>query len=119
MRGNCFIPTVGLDWILERNLGCEGGEALHKLPREALADPGSLKLSKARLVGALGTLVQWKACLPMAAGWNYILFKVLPTQTIPQLCNSLNKMPSLNSHQWPDGVRDDGRGCALNFSGLW
>lgn len=39
--------------IWGKNLGCEGGEALHKLPREALADPGSLKLSKARLVGAL------------------------------------------------------------------
>jgi len=32
---------------------------------------------KARLDGALGSLVWWVATLPMAGGWNRVIFKVL------------------------------------------
>jgi len=39
----------------------------HRLPREA-ADAPSLAVFKARLDGALSTLVWWKMSLPMAGG---------------------------------------------------
>jgi len=39
----------------------------HRLPREAVADP-SLEVFKARLDGALSTLVWWKMSLLMAGG---------------------------------------------------
>jgi len=39
-----------------------------RLPREAVAAP-SLAVFKARLDGALSTLVWWKVSLPMAGGW--------------------------------------------------
>ena len=47
----------------------------HRLPREAVAVP-SLKTFKARLDGALGSLIWWVAALPMAEGWNWMIFKV-------------------------------------------
>ena len=47
----------------------------HWLLREAVAAP-SLKVFKARLDGALSNLVWWKVSLPMAGGWNYMIFKV-------------------------------------------
>jgi len=40
-----------------------------RLPREAVAAP-SLAVCKARLDGALSTLVWWKMSLPMAGGWH-------------------------------------------------
>ena len=46
-----------------------------RLPREAVAAP-SLSGFKARLDGALSTLVWWKGSLPMAGGWNEMIFKV-------------------------------------------
>jgi len=39
----------------------------HRLPREAVAAP-SLEVFKARLDGALSSLVWWKMSLPVAAG---------------------------------------------------
>ena len=33
---------------------------------------------KARLDGALGNLGWWEVSLPMAGGWNWVGFKVLP-----------------------------------------
>ena len=48
----------------------------HRLPREAVAAP-SLAVFKAGLDGALSTLVWWKVSLPMAGGWNEMIFKVL------------------------------------------
>ena len=35
--------------------------------------PGALK---ARLDGALGSLIWWMAALPMAGGWHWVGFKV-------------------------------------------
>jgi len=46
-----------------------------RLPREAVAAP-SLAGFKARLDGALSTLVWWKMSLLMAGGWNQMIFKV-------------------------------------------
>ncbi|RMB95436.1 hypothetical protein DUI87_28058 [Hirundo rustica rustica] len=39
-----------------------------RVPRAAVADPGSLKVSKARLDGAWSSLGQWKVSLPVAGG---------------------------------------------------
>ena len=47
----------------------------HRLPREAVGAP-SLEVFKARLDGALGNLVWWEVSLPMAGGWNWMVFKV-------------------------------------------
>jgi len=47
----------------------------NRLPREAVAAP-SLPSLKARLDGALSTLVWWKMSLLMAGGWNQVIFKV-------------------------------------------
>jgi len=48
-----------------------------RLPREAVAAP-SLAVLKARLDGALSTLVWWKMSLLMVMGWNQMSFKVPP-----------------------------------------
>ena len=51
----------------------------YKLPREALDVP-SLEVLKARVDGALGSLiqflVQWVATLPMAWCWNWMIVEV-------------------------------------------
>lgn len=47
----------------------------HRLPREAVDAP-SLEVLKARLDGALGSLVWWDVSLPMAGGWDWVVFKV-------------------------------------------
>jgi len=57
-----------------------------RLPREAVAAP-SLAVSKARLDGALSTLVWWKGSLLMAGGLNKTTFKG-PLYPKP-FCNSL------------------------------
>ena len=46
----------------------------HRLPREAVDTP-SLEASKARLDGAWSNLGWWKVSLPMAGGWNKMIFK--------------------------------------------
>ena len=50
----------------------------HRVPRAAVAAPGSLEMSKARLDGAESTLGWWKLSLPMAGGWNEMTFQALP-----------------------------------------
>jgi len=47
----------------------------HRLPREAVDAP-SLEVFKARLDGALSSLVWWKMSLLMAGGWNQMTFQV-------------------------------------------
>jgi len=47
----------------------EGGEALNRLPKEAVDAP-SLQAFKARLDVALGSLGCWLATLHIAGGWN-------------------------------------------------
>ena len=42
------------------------GRPWHRVPREAVAAPGSLAVPKARLDGAWSSLVEGKASLPMA-----------------------------------------------------
>ena len=51
----------------------------HRLPREAVDAP-SPEVFNARLDGALGNLVWWEVSLPMAGGWNWVIFKV-PSNT--------------------------------------
>ena len=42
------------------------GRLWHRVPREAVAAPGSLEVSKARLCVAWSNLGQWEVSLPMA-----------------------------------------------------
>jgi len=54
----------------------EGGDALNRLPKEAVDAP-SLQTFKARLDVALGSLVCWLATLHIAGGWNWMSIVVL------------------------------------------
>jgi len=54
----------------------EGGDALNRLPEEAVDAP-SLEACKARLDVALGSLVWWSVTLHIAGGWNYMSIVVL------------------------------------------
>jgi len=47
----------------------------HRLPRKAVDAP-SLEVFKARLDGALGSLVCWVATLPMAGDWDEMIFDI-------------------------------------------
>ena len=49
----------------------ESGDALNRLPKEAVDAP-SLQAFKARLGVALGSLVWWFAALHIAGGWNWM-----------------------------------------------
>ena len=54
----------------------EGGDALNRLPKEAVGAP-SLEAFKARLDVALGSLVWWLVTLHIAGGWNWVSIVVL------------------------------------------
>jgi len=54
----------------------EGGDALNRLPKEAVDAP-SLQAFKARLDVALGSLGCWLAILYTAGGWNEMIIVVL------------------------------------------
>jgi len=54
----------------------EGGDALNRLPKEAVDAP-SLQAFKARLDVALGSLVCWLVTLHIAGGWNWMSIAVL------------------------------------------
>jgi len=54
----------------------EGGDALNRLPKEAVDAP-SLQAFKARLDVALGSLVCWVATLHIAGGGNRMVTVVL------------------------------------------
>jgi len=47
----------------------------HRLPTEVVAVP-SLAGLKPSLDGVLSSLVWWKGSLPMAGGWNMMIYKV-------------------------------------------
>jgi len=49
----------------------EGGDALNRLPKEAVDAP-SLQAFKARLDVALGSLGCWLVTLHIAGGWNWM-----------------------------------------------
>jgi len=54
----------------------EGGEFLVQVAQRSCgARP--LEVPKAWVDGALGSLSWWRSALPMAWGWNWIVFKVL------------------------------------------
>ena len=53
----------------------------HKLSGEAVDAP-SLEVLKARLDGALDSLIGRVATLPMAEGWNAMILGSLPTEVI-------------------------------------
>jgi len=54
----------------------EGGDALNRLPKEAVDAP-SLEAFQARLDVALGSLVCWLATLHRSGGWNQMVIVVL------------------------------------------
>ena len=54
----------------------EGGDALNRLPKEAVDAP-SLQAFKARLDVALGSLGCWLATLHIAGGWNWMVIVLL------------------------------------------
>ena len=54
----------------------EGGDALNRLPKEAVNAP-SLQAFKARLDVALGSLGCWLVTLHIAGGWNWMSIVVL------------------------------------------
>ena len=56
---------------LHRVFPPEGGDALNRLPKEAVDAP-SLQAFKARLDVALGSLGCWLATLHIAGGWNWM-----------------------------------------------
>ena len=56
--------------------GKDRGDALNRLPKEAVGAP-SLQAFKARLDVALGSLGCWLATLHIAGGWNWISIVVL------------------------------------------
>ena len=77
-RGNGFKLRQGrfrLD-IRRKFFHTEGGDALNRLPKEAVDAP-SLEAFKARLDVALGSLVCWLATLHIAGGWNWMSSVVL------------------------------------------
>ena len=59
----------------------EGGDALNRFPKEAVAAP-SLQAFKARLDVALGSLGCWLATLHIAGGWNEMVIVSFATQAI-------------------------------------
>jgi len=60
----------------QRKFHTEGGDALNRLPKEAVDAP-YLDAFKARLDVALGSLVCWLATLHVAGGWNWMSIVVL------------------------------------------
>ena len=69
-RGNGFKQGKGrfrLD--IRKKFFSEGGDALNRLPKEAVDAP-SLQAFEARLDVALGSLGCWLATLHIAGGWN-------------------------------------------------
>ena len=53
-----------------------GHEALAQLPIETVGTP-SREVLKARLDGALGSLIWWVAAVTMTGVWNWVSFKIL------------------------------------------
>jgi len=89
-NGRCWpaagAGTLGCFWSLHKwlsffstvtaQLHPEGGDALNRLPKEAVDAP-SLQAFKARLDVALGSLGCWLVTLHVAGGWNQIVTVVL------------------------------------------
>ena len=65
-RANSVIPSEGGSGRVEETYR-EGGDALNRLPKEAVDAP-SLEAFKARLDVALGSLVWWLVTLHIAGG---------------------------------------------------
>ena len=68
MTGKGFrLPERRDGWDFGKEfLGLRVLRPWHRVPREAVAAPGSLEVPKARLDGAWSSLGQWKVSLPMA-----------------------------------------------------
>jgi len=69
-------PLFGQWYVLFVPLDLEGGDALNRLPKEAVDAP-SLQAFKARLDVALGSLGCWLVTLHIAGGWNCMSIVVL------------------------------------------
>ena len=61
----------------------------HRVPREAVAAPGSLEVPKARLDRVQSSLGQWEVSLPLAGNGMSWVLNSLPTQTIMGFCDFL------------------------------
>ena len=66
--GNGFpLPEGRAGWDIGKELFWQDGQGWHRVPRAAVAAPGSLAVPKARLdIGAWSSLGQWEVSLPMA-----------------------------------------------------
>ena len=75
--GNGFPLTEGrVRWDVGQKLfPGRVGRPWHRVPRAAVAAPGSLAVSKARLDRAGSSLGQWKVSLPWQ-GWHWMGFEV-------------------------------------------
>ena len=62
--------------LFRRKFFTQGGDALNRLPKEAVDAP-SLQAFKARLDVAVGSLGCWLATLHIAGGWNWMVIVVL------------------------------------------
>ena len=67
---------MDLGFFSEEVFHGQGGDALNRLPKEAVDAP-SLQAFKARLHVALRCLVCWMAILHIAGGWNQMIIVVL------------------------------------------
>jgi len=87
--GFCIVPCVE-GWSTGALLGShpEGGDALNRLPKDAVDAP-SLQAFKARLDVALGSLGCWLVTLHIAGGWNWMSVVVLfnPGHSVIMKCS--------------------------------
>ena len=63
------------------------------MPERVVGAP-SLEVFKARLDGALGSLIQWVATLPMAEGWSQMTSKVPSILSHSMIHTVLRTLPS-------------------------
>ena len=73
----------------------------HRLPRGVVHAP-SLKTFKARLTGALGSLVWREGKQPMAGGWNWWTLRSFPTQAMLWLLPWMQKQSRLFNQEQCD-----------------
>jgi len=71
-----------------------------RLPRGAVAAP-SLAGLKARLDGAGSTLGWWRGSLPVAGGWNWVIYRSLPTPNHPVIYSHTPSSLQRRSFQRP------------------
>lgn len=81
----------GQGWVgcWEGILPCGGGDTLARVPRGAVAAPGSLGVSRASLDGTQSGLGWWRVSLPMARGGTGWVLMSLPNPAVPRFPDSM------------------------------